>query len=164
MEDLRDQIFRSLNGSKADAFIVANGAGVIAGTHRAEYEAERLGLAVKKILEEGSHVKAGDIIASLQGHIKAVVMGEGQMIGDLLGSGPPGKGRTRKVKGHVPEKSLSARMMEVERGLLLQALEICSSTRSLAAFLRTSQTSVVRKLKKHRLNHMLERNKQPFLK
>ena len=66
MEDLRDEIFRGLKGKTTDAFIISNGVGMIAGTDKAKYEAERLGLSVKRILEEGSHVKEGDIIANFQ--------------------------------------------------------------------------------------------------
>lgn len=94
---------------------------------------------------------------------KAVVMGEDHMIDNPLRNRRADEERTKQTKGNPPEKSLNARMMEVERNFLLQALETSTSTRALAAFLQTSQTSVVRKLKKHGLNHMLERKQQTFL-
>jgi len=83
MGDLRDQIFRNLTGKKAKALILANEPGVIAGTDRARRDAEGLGLTIKKILEEGSLVQRGEVIAELQGEVKQVIMGEDCLVGDL---------------------------------------------------------------------------------
>ena len=81
MEDLRDEIFRRQPGRIADAVIIANGAGVIAGTQKAKEEAERLGLAVKEILPEGSHVNENGVVAHFQGHVKEIAIGEDFLIG-----------------------------------------------------------------------------------
>ncbi len=81
MDDLRDEIFRRLSGRIADAFIIANGAGVIAGTQKAKDEGEHLGLAVKEILPEGSHVNENDVVAHFRGHVKEVAIGEDFLIG-----------------------------------------------------------------------------------
>ena len=88
---------------------------------------------------------------------KAVVMGEAGAINGLMTTE---KQRKERFPGENSQgKSLTQRVMAVERQMLLQALESCGSTRSLAAFLKISQTSVVRKLKKHDLSHHLERYK-----
>ncbi len=81
MDDLRDEIFRGLSGRTADAFIIVNSAGVIAGTQKARDEAERLGLTVKTILPEGSHVNKNDVVAHFRGHVKEVAIGEDFLIG-----------------------------------------------------------------------------------
>ena len=72
-------------------------------------------------------------------------------------------GRKRPITDDVvnpfSQKSLSCRVDEFERGLLLEALDRCKSTRELAVFFQTSQTSIVRRLKKHELTHLLNRKK-----
>ncbi len=82
---------------------------------------------------------------------KAVVMGEASAINGLGINGKKRNPETRLSKGTSSDQSLTQRVMAVERELLLQALEVCTTTRALAAFLKISQTSVVRKLKKHGL-------------
>jgi len=81
MKDLRDDIFRTQEGKAANAFIRANTAGVIAGTDKADKEAGHLGLTVKSMLSEGSHVKKGDIIAHFVGGVKEIVIAEDFLIG-----------------------------------------------------------------------------------
>ena len=81
MKDIRDDIFNQIKDKKIDAFIVTNGEGVIAGTDKAGREAGRLGLAVKKLIAEGSLVKPGDIIGHFEGHAKQIVMGEDYLVG-----------------------------------------------------------------------------------
>lgn len=91
---------------------------------------------------------------------KAVVMGEANAINELVTNGKLLKNGNSPPKDIPPNQSLAQRMMAVERGMLLQALKKYSSTRSLAKFLKTSQTSVVRKLKKHDLTHHLNQGKK----
>ncbi|SMC85694.1 PAS domain S-box-containing protein [Desulfocicer vacuolatum DSM 3385] len=90
---------------------------------------------------------------------KAVVMGGANTINELLNNKKLLKDGIHSPKSIPPSQSLAQRVMAVEREMLLQALETCASTRSLAAFLKTSQTSVVRKLRKHGLTHHLNRKK-----
>jgi nicotinate-nucleotide pyrophosphorylase (carboxylating) len=81
MKDIRDDIFEKIKDKKIAAVIVTNGEGVIAGTDKAGREADRLGLAVKKLLAEGSLVKPGDTIGHFEGHAKQIVIGEDYLIG-----------------------------------------------------------------------------------
>ncbi len=83
MRDLRDEIFGGLKAEIADALIIANGTGVIAGTDQAKYEAERLGLSVKTILAEGGYVTQGSIVADFQGPVKEVVIAEDLLLGRI---------------------------------------------------------------------------------
>ena len=81
MLDLREEILRSQKGRMIDAFMIADGAGIIAGTDRANQEAGRLGLTVTEILREGSPVREGDIVAGFHGEVTKVVAGEDILIG-----------------------------------------------------------------------------------
>jgi nicotinate-nucleotide pyrophosphorylase (carboxylating) len=81
MKDLRDDIFRTLEGRTADSFIRVNADGVISGTDKATAEAGRLGLTVKRIVPEGARVRTGDIIAHFHGGVKDVVIGEDFLVG-----------------------------------------------------------------------------------
>ena len=87
---------------------------------------------------------------------KAVVMGEAGAINGLMTTEKQQKNKERFPGESSQDKSLTERVMAVERQMLLQALESCGSTRALASFLKISQTSVVRKLKKHDLTHHLD--------
>ncbi len=107
-------------------------------------------LDLKKLLRHGF---PGNV-RELQNIIKkAVVMGETATSNGLMT-----KEKTFPWETTL-NQSLIQRVMAVERKMLLQALERCDSTRTLAAFLKISQTSVVRKLKKHNLTHHLDRQK-----
>lgn len=81
MHDLRDDIFRNVNGKKAEAVIFAEGNGIIAGTDRAKQIAQQLGLTVSRIAKEGGCVKKDDIIAVVQGKVKQIIIGEDRLMG-----------------------------------------------------------------------------------
>ena len=49
-------------------------------------------------------------------------------------------------------RSLSDQLLALEKALLKSARKKCRTTREMAAYLGTSQTSLIRKLKKHGLN------------
>jgi len=82
VEDLRDKIFSTLaNNKRITASIIADDAGVIVGTPEVKEEAERLGLSLERMLNEGSQVKKGDEIASFCGSPKQVAIAEDVLIG-----------------------------------------------------------------------------------
>jgi len=81
MQDLRDNIFRNLKGKIAEAVIIADSNGIIAGTERAIQVAKQLGLTVTHMVNEGSYVEKGDIIMTVQGTVKQVIIGEEQLMG-----------------------------------------------------------------------------------
>lgn len=81
MEDLRDEILRGCMGSRVTAAIVADGGGLVVETGAAAREAEKLGLAVESILDEGSEVEEGEEIARFAGSPKQVAQAEEVLIG-----------------------------------------------------------------------------------
>jgi nicotinate-nucleotide pyrophosphorylase (carboxylating) len=81
MQDLRNEIFRNLNGKAAEAVIIADSHGIIAGTERAHQVAQKMRLTVTHIAKEGSRVNKGDIIAAVQGDVKQVITGEDRLMG-----------------------------------------------------------------------------------
>lgn len=81
VEDLRDRILGSLAGKMATASIIADDTGRIAGTIAAKEEAERLGLSLEKILDEGSYVSKGSEIARFHGSPKQLALAEDILIG-----------------------------------------------------------------------------------
>ena len=50
--------------------------------------------------------------------------------------------------------SLTEKVFNVERGILKNAMVVCKSTREMASYLRISQPTIVRKMKKHSLSHV----------
>jgi nicotinate-nucleotide pyrophosphorylase (carboxylating) len=81
MLDLREEILTSVADKRITASIVADDSGIVAGTTGAEREAERLGLSVEMMLNEGSHVAKGDEIARFFGSPKQVLIAEEVLIG-----------------------------------------------------------------------------------
>ena len=81
MQDLRDNIFRNLNGKIAEAAIIAESNGIIAGIESAIQVAKQLELTVTRMVNEGRYVKNGDIIMIVQGTVKQVIIGEDQLMG-----------------------------------------------------------------------------------
>ena len=65
----------------AEAVIVAGSSGIIAGTDHANQVAKQIGLTVTRISKEGSQVKKGDIITTVQGEVKPVIIGEERLMG-----------------------------------------------------------------------------------
>ena len=81
VEDLRDRILSSVAGKRVTASIIADDSGIVVGTTLAKQEAEKLGLSLERILDEGSQVTKGDEIARFRGNPKQVVMAEELLIG-----------------------------------------------------------------------------------
>ena len=86
---------------------------------------------------------------------KAVVLSEGDLLDDVvyesLDRDRAADGAAADVAGGAPG-SLEQQNLAFERQILKNALQRCKSTRELAYYLRTSQSSIVRKLKKHGLS------------
>jgi len=93
---------------------------------------------------------------------KAVVMGESDILEDLVCSSHPSMPHQAPTMEHTLSDSdtfdFKGTLMSYEKQLILKALKRYDTTRSLAAFLKLSQSSVVRKLKIHGLSHRLRRN------
>jgi len=81
MQDLRDNIFRNLKAKVAEAVIITESNGIVAGTNRASQVAQQMGLTVTRIAKEGSCVKKGDIITAVQGDVQQVITGEERLMG-----------------------------------------------------------------------------------
>jgi len=79
--DLRDEIFRTVDGRKVTGVILADDEGIVAETNRAADESKRVGLNLEGILEEGTAVRPGDEIARFSGKPKQVVSAEDVLIG-----------------------------------------------------------------------------------
>jgi len=81
MSDLRDEILSCVANKRVVASIIADDGGTIAGTQAAREEAERLGLFLETILDEGTRIKQGDEIARFWGSPKQVVIAEDVLMG-----------------------------------------------------------------------------------
>ena len=79
--DLRDEIFRAVDGRKVTGVILADDEGIVAETKRAADESKRMGLTLLGILDEGSGVRPGEEIARFSGSPKQVVSAEDVLIG-----------------------------------------------------------------------------------
>lgn len=79
--DLRDEIFRAVEGRRVVAAILADDEGIVAETTAAAEESKRMGLTLLKILDEGEGVMPGDEIARFTGSPKQVVAAEEVLIG-----------------------------------------------------------------------------------
>jgi len=81
VNDIRDEILRSVEGNHIVAAIIADDDGIVVETTSAADEARKLGLSMIFILDEGSPVRKGAEIARFQGSPKQVVMAEDVLIG-----------------------------------------------------------------------------------
>lgn len=81
MQDLRDDIFKSVMTRSVTAHIIAEDAGVIAGIQAAKDKAESLGLDIIRIAKEGQTVQSGDVVARVSGNPKQIAVAEDQLIG-----------------------------------------------------------------------------------
>lgn len=79
--DIRDEIFRGIAGKVYTAFIIADEEGIIAETGAVVKEAEKLGVLLENIAEEGARVRAGDVVARFRGTPKQIAMAEEVLIG-----------------------------------------------------------------------------------
>jgi len=81
MQDLRDDIFKSVMTRSVTADIIAEDAGVMAGIQAARDKAISLGLNIIRMAVEGQSVQKGDVIAKVSGNPKQIAVAEDQLIG-----------------------------------------------------------------------------------
>ena len=84
---------------------------------------------------------------------KAVVMSEHESVDEMIRqsfSADAGHCITPSIHAHQGE-GLTDQIFDVEKEILQNAMACCKSTREMARYLKISQPTVVRKLKKHRL-------------
>ncbi len=81
MQDLRDDIFKSVMTRSVTADLIAEDAGVIAGILAAKDKAKSLGLDIIQMAEEGQTVQRGDVVAKVSGNPKQIAVAEDQLIG-----------------------------------------------------------------------------------
>lgn len=79
--DLRDEIFRTVEGRKVTGVILADDEGIVAETNLAADESKKMGLTLLGILGEGTAVRPGDEITRFSGTAKQVVSAEDVLIG-----------------------------------------------------------------------------------
>ena len=84
---------------------------------------------------------------------KAVLMSEHHFVDDVIYQSLPLNMSTfvASVDDSQQEKGLSDQVLNLEKDILQHALRCCRTTREMARFLKISQPTVVRKLKKHKL-------------
>lgn len=81
MKDIRDDIFSKIIDQSVTAAILADNAGMIAGTRSAIEKAMELGLTVDRVIQEGAFVSAGDEVMKFSGNPKQIAMGEDLLMG-----------------------------------------------------------------------------------
>ena len=84
---------------------------------------------------------------------KAVVMSENESVDEMINqslSADAGHCNTPSIHEHQG-KGITDQIVNVEKEILQNAMMRCKSTREMARYLKISQPTVVRKLKKHRL-------------
>lgn len=84
---------------------------------------------------------------------KAVLMSEHHFVDDVIYQSLP-SGMSifvASVDDSSQEKGLTDQMLHLEKDILQHALRCCRTTREMARFLKISQPTIVRKLKKHKL-------------
>ena len=100
-------------------------------------------------------------VRELQNRIqKAVVVSESNTIDDLIdldrhGLPSPPPGPDTPAEAEDVTSGLKDILLDYERGLLVKCLEQKNTSRELAALLKTSQSTVIRRLRKHGLTHLL---------
>jgi PAS domain S-box-containing protein len=84
---------------------------------------------------------------------KAVLMSETNFIDDVICQSLPSSMCTldASMDESPHEKGLAGQMLSLEKDILQHAMRSCRTTREMARFLKISQPTIVRKLKKHRL-------------
>lgn len=83
MQDIRDDIFRSVETRQVIVSIIADDEGILAGTDALRQAANELGLTVDSLLDEGSPINGGAEIGRFSGSPKQVAMAEECLIGLL---------------------------------------------------------------------------------
>lgn len=79
--DVRDEILKSVELKKVTASIIVDDEGIISGITSAREEADKLGLSVLMIVNEGGQVRKGDEVIRFFGSPKQIVMAEERLIG-----------------------------------------------------------------------------------
>jgi transcriptional regulator with PAS, ATPase and Fis domain len=84
---------------------------------------------------------------------KAVVMSENEYVDEIIQQSLTAGANSCTVATNDTQqrKSLTDHIFEVEKEIIKNAMTRCKSTREMARYLKISQPTVVRKLKKHRL-------------
>jgi PAS domain S-box-containing protein len=84
---------------------------------------------------------------------KAVLMSETHFVDDVIYQSLPSGMCTliTSVDDSPQEKGMAGQMLNLEKDILQHAMRCCRTTREMARFLKLSQPTIVRKLKKHRL-------------
>jgi PAS domain S-box-containing protein len=84
---------------------------------------------------------------------KAVLMSETHFVDDVIYQSLPSGLCTfmTSADDSSQEKGLAGQMLSLEKDILKHAMKCCRTTREMARFLKISQPTIVRKLKKHRL-------------
>ncbi|MFZ0484419.1 MAG: sigma 54-interacting transcriptional regulator [Desulfobacterales bacterium] len=84
---------------------------------------------------------------------KAVLMSEHHVVDDVIYQSLPSGMSTfiASANDSQQEKGLTDQMLNLEKDVLRHALRCCRTTREMARFLKISQPTIVRKLKKHKL-------------
>ena len=81
MKDIRDDIFQSVLNRSMTAVILADDAGIIAGTGAARKKASLLDLTIVQMMEDGHAVQSGDEVARLRGSPKQLAVAEDLLMG-----------------------------------------------------------------------------------
>jgi len=84
---------------------------------------------------------------------KAVVMSEHESVDEIIHQSlaAGASNYTASINDTQQRKSLTDHILDVEKEIIKNAMTRCKSTREMARYLKISQPTVVRKLKKHRL-------------
>lgn len=84
---------------------------------------------------------------------KSVLMSEHHVVDDVIYQSLPSGMSTfiASANDSQQEKGLTDQMLNLEKDVLRHALRCCRTTREMARFLKISQPTIVRKLKKHKL-------------
>jgi nicotinate-nucleotide pyrophosphorylase (carboxylating) len=80
-KDIRDHIFAKVRGNKYKAQISAQGDGILSGIEFLERTCKKLGIGLKTCKKNGARVKISEIVATLEGNAKQMVLGEEELIG-----------------------------------------------------------------------------------
>lgn len=80
-DDIRDEIFRGLEGRTVEARIEAAESGVLAGLDEAVERGRELGLTVVRFACEGDDVGPGDVLLALAGPARTITIAEETLIG-----------------------------------------------------------------------------------
>ncbi|MFK5952928.1 MAG: sigma 54-interacting transcriptional regulator [Desulfobacterium sp.] len=130
--------------------------------YNAKYDVKRK-ISAKGIAQIQAYTFPGNVRELKNILKKAVVMGESDVLDDLVEQNVALMPQSPAMEHNLSDSNafdFKGKLMICEKQLMLKALEKYDTTRSLAGFLKLSQSSVVRKLKIHSLSHRLRRNNQ----